>query len=855
VNRRLILPIAAGVLVLLVVVISMVVFLRRGGDGGGRTLSELLGMRSEASIFESEIEEWTPAIQRRIVLGDWAVLDRDLDRLQQERPEEYASQRLDYLHVRALVENGAFGEAFEKLTPFLRKDSAFHELALRHAEAIASGKRDEPEASRLRRSLIREYPESFWRNEAIEREIDFLAARPEELLEFSREFGGSFPAPLERELAARSVEALLHLERIDEAIRLGFTILGVSVADDAAERVWAALDRDQFQSRYSVAQRHLLARAAHSHRHFERAAELLGELRSALPGSRYEINFAIGRAYFFHEDFEKAEQAYLRGAAESRVNAEKARFFFHASRAAQLRGDDEAGERWLTSAIAVPGRFDATAAALNQRMRLRLSQKRWTDAANDLRVLRQLFPRAGSLVEGSIVYAVSMVAAGRNQEALSTLGSIRRPSDPYDRAEIAYWAGRAHEADNPLLALDSYLSVLRSEVFTHYKWFVQERLQQPVLQREVAGAIARRKPRIEAARAAGDWATAKELQTDIVVMTAARDRGELGTLRTIYGEMSPYGEIAVLRPLPLPRLPLPLEGADERDADGAGDAMAEEQDHGGEEAGSNAGPTQEMPDVDRGEILIALGLPDEAVDRIPRLYPLNPMRSALTQSKAQGLAGATRPSIYAIEVMMRSVPNDFQFELLPAEVQSLLYPRYFESLIARESERYQTDPVLVRSIMREESRFDPRAKSVAAARGLLQFIISTARTIGASIGMTEIDSSDLYEPETIVRLGAKYVADLMETFDGNHYRAAAAYNAGPNQSKLWSRLAAGEEDDYFFAAINFDETRHYVRKVLNSYRRYEQLYGQFGRQSTQGSDTDEADRTHQRRPDAGHEEP
>jgi soluble lytic murein transglycosylase-like protein len=854
VNRKLILPIAAGFLVLMVAVILMVVFLRRGGDTGARTLSELLGMRSEASIFEREIEQWTPAIQRQIALGDWEVLDRDLDRLQQEHPEEYASQRLDYLHMRALVEKGAYDEAFEKLTPFLRKDSAFHELALRHAETIARGKRNEIEASKLRRSLIGEYPESLWRNEAIEREIEYLAGRPGELLEFARQSAGTFPAPLEREIDARSVEALLRLDRTDEAIRLGSTVLGQSVADDAAERVWAALDREELQSRFSVAQRHLLARTAHSHRHFERAAELLGELRNALPGSRYEINFAIGRAYFFHEDFEKAEQAYLRGAAESRVNAEKARFFFHASRAAQLRGDDEAGERWLTSAIAVPGRFDATAAALNQRMRLRLSQRRWAEAANDLRLLRQLFPRADSLVEGSIVYAVSMVAAGRNEEALSTLGSIRRPSNPYDRAEVAYWTGRAHEADNPLSALDSYLSVLRSEVFTHYKWFVQERLRQPALQREVAGAIARRKPRIEAARAAGDWSTAKALQTDVVVMTEARDTEELETLRTIYGELSRYREVAALRPLPLPRLPLPVEGA-ARDADGSGDAAAEEQDQRGEDPGSDASSTQEMPDIDRGKILIALGLPDEAVDRIPSLYPLRPMRSALTQSKAHGLAGATRPSIYAIEVMMRSVPDDYQFELLPAEVQSLLYPRYFESLIARESERYATDPVLVRSIMREESRFDPRAKSVAAARGLLQFIISTARTIGASIGMTEIDSSDLYEPETIVRLGAKYVADLMETFDGNHYRAAAAYNAGPNQSKLWSRLAAGEEDDYFFAAINFDETRHYVRKVLNSYRRYEQLYGQFGLQRTGGSDTDEADRTHQRRPDAGNEEP
>ncbi|MBW3671508.1 MAG: transglycosylase SLT domain-containing protein, partial [Acidobacteria bacterium] len=234
------------------------------------------------------------------------------------------------------------------------------------------------------------------------------------------------------------------------------------------------------------------------------------------------------------------------------------------------------------------------------------------------------------------------------------------------------------------------------------------------------------------------------------------------------------------------------------------------------------------------------------------LYPLRPASSALTQSQAHRLAGATKPSIYAIEVMMGAVPDDFEYELLPQAVRELLYPPYFEDLILEKSKDHGADPTLVRSIMREESRFDARAKSFAAARGLLQFIISTARQIGASIGLTDIESSDLYEPETIIDLGAKYVADLLERFDGNRYRAAAAYNAGPNQAALWSRLASSEADDYFYAAINFDETRHYVRKVLNSYRRYESM--ERPAETAREKGTNGIDRADSSRPDQRNEE-
>ena len=216
---------------------------------------------------------------------------------------------------------------------------------------------------------------------------------------------------------------------------------------------------------------------------------------------------------------------------------------------------------------------------------------------------------------------------------------------------------------------------------------------------------------------------------------------------------------------------------------------------------------------------MAMGLFDEAVDDLPKRYDL------LTRSLALNRGNASRESIREIEVFMSSVPRDYVPQLLPLTVRELLYPRYFYDAIAEDAKKYGADPTLLLSIMREESRFDPRAKSEAAARGLLQFIITTANEIGREVGLIDVSPDDLYDPRVIIRLGAKYVSELSQKLGGNRYAVAAAYNAGPHQVALWTRLAPAPGDDCFFSSINFDETKQYVRKVMNSYERYEEIYG------------------------------
>src|SRR6185503_14673747 len=232
-----------------------------------------------------------------------------------------------------------------------------------------------------------------------------------------------------------------------------------------------------------------------------------------------------------------------------------------------------------------------------------------------------------------------------------------------------------------------------------------------------------------------------------------------------------YAEVLDLHAPEFPRFPLP-------DAAPASPAPASSA-PAATPAAAAAGSPPPPAGPDRLDNLLALGLFDDAVDLIKERYPLQPATSAVARAVALSRAGATRASIQAVEVAARAFPPDFLPRLLPRLVKELLYPRYFEDEIAARSAAHGADPRLVLAIMREESRFEPKARSAASARGLLQLIITTARDVGKALGLLDVSSEDLYDPAVAIGIGSRYVADLQKEFAGDPYKTAAAYNAGP----------------------------------------------------------------------------
>ena len=720
----------------------------------------------------SAVDEWTGRFIEREEAGQWTELDRELDVIQASKPELYEKFGLGYLRARVKIELNDYDEAAIALQPMLEKGNRFRDLALFYAAEAAAEDDQDAAAAHYRETLIREFPRSPNWPEAIDDQIAYFTKEKNlESLKTLLATVASADRSVLREVRAAVIATEAQSGRAGDAVREGLALLRESISDDAAETVTAVLDQPSLIQTMKPQDVFILAQSDQVHRHFDRAAELFERVLPALPLQRDDIIFAMGRARFGNENYAEAEKIYAGGANGAKTALWKATFLFHQSRAAQLQGHDADAVRLMTAAIAVPGRFPATSAALTQRLRTALKGGDFAGASRDLAQLRRLFPNDHASLEGSVACAVALIARKRNGEAISILKAIPGSLvNPDDSAEISYWRARAKEKELPEQSLEDYLTVLRSPVSTHFAYFARSRIHGPTLS---GPALKVRKAKMnEVARliASGNFAAARKTQTDAVLLAATEDeKKELETLRTIYEELPPYRSILRLKPEEFPRFPTTSD--------------------------------------DRGDLLMAMGLFDDATDRIVGKWSLRTAPEALTRSLALNRAAESRQSIGAVEVLMRSVPEDYVPDLLPQSVRELLYPRYFYPSIVEYSQRYEADPRLVLSIMREESRFNPRAKSAAAARGLLQFITTTARQVGQSLGLVDLTSEDLYDPDVIIRLGAKYIGELQARFKGNPYRASAAYNAGPNQVELWSRLSAGDGDDFFFSAIDFDETK------------------------------------------------
>jgi soluble lytic murein transglycosylase len=165
-------------------------------------------------------------------------------------------------------------------------------------------------------------------------------------------------------------------------------------------------------------------------------------------------------------------------------------------------------------------------------------------------------------------------------------------------------------------------------------------------------------------------------------------------------------------------------------------------------------------------------------------------------------------------------------ERVKAQINSTasLYPAQYRETILREATRRKVDPRLVLAIMRQESGFRPRAKSIAAARGLLQLTIDTATKYAAHVGLNNLHDEDLYRPETSILLGSEYLSDLSRQFPDLPEAVAASYNGGEDNVARWVKRARQRDPGVFTAEVGFDETKNYVYKVMANYRAYKQLY-------------------------------
>lgn len=170
-------------------------------------------------------------------------------------------------------------------------------------------------------------------------------------------------------------------------------------------------------------------------------------------------------------------------------------------------------------------------------------------------------------------------------------------------------------------------------------------------------------------------------------------------------------------------------------------------------------------------------------------------------------------------------------EGVPADFYALVYPRPFIDAVSRAAGGRDIDPAFMFSLMRQESRFDPAARSLVGALGLFQIMPYTAAELGPRSGLDHLSGADfenetvLLAPQVNAAIAATLAGDLFALFGGALAPVIASYNAGEERVEIWWESARGLREDLFVDTIPYSETRRFVREVLANVAGYRRVYG------------------------------
>lgn len=226
--------------------------------------------------------------------------------------------------------------------------------------------------------------------------------------------------------------------------------------------------------------------------------------------------------------------------------------------------------------------------------------------------------------------------------------------------------------------------------------------------------------------------------------------------------------------------------------------------------------------IERFRLLNEAGLPDLAEAELrfgaktgneqPALLAVELARSAPSPSRALRL--------------MKSFSGDYlamPIDRAPMKFWQMLFPLPYKDELFRSARAHSLDPYQVAGLIRQESEFNPGAKSHASAYGLMQLIPSTGRMIGRREGV-RVRTAALLDPNMNIRLGTEYLRGQLDTWSGDWTQTLAAYNAGPGRVREWLSWSNYREPAEFVESIPFSETREYVQAVLRNADMYRAIY-------------------------------
>jgi len=216
---------------------------------------------------------------------------------------------------------------------------------------------------------------------------------------------------------------------------------------------------------------------------------------------------------------------------------------------------------------------------------------------------------------------------------------------------------------------------------------------------------------------------------------------------------------------------------------------------------------------ERVEALLELGFSKEALSELIHI-------SKATLSVEEAIYLCTKfQELRGYGQMVRLVAKSPYKEIL----HHFLYPLAYRDTVDAISKKYDIDPLMVFAVMREESMFDPDAKSIAGALGLMQLMPHTAYRLNGSLRLGEHNNSKIYNIKNNIHLGIYYLSSLVKEFSSYAY-ALAAYNAGEENLRKWIQKGSHKSPDEFIEDIPYTETRNYVKRVITTFFQYKRLF-------------------------------
>lgn len=236
--------------------------------------------------------------------------------------------------------------------------------------------------------------------------------------------------------------------------------------------------------------------------------------------------------------------------------------------------------------------------------------------------------------------------------------------------------------------------------------------------------------------------------------------------------------------------------------------------------------------IDRVLSLLELGMKEEASCEISELqYEHNDHRRMLTKAMLLYAAGDWLEAIKKYGNLPRSFRHG-----LPVGMERLLFPRDYTDEIVKYAKKLNLDADLIYAIIRQESVFNPKARSPVGARGLMQLMPRTAKMearrlrhgyisrkqrryiINRSLGR-----NNLYDANLNLALGVHHVHSLLSKYK-NPIFVLTSYNASPSATRRWKKNIDTKDILAFIEQIPYKETKGYVKLVLRNYFYYKRWY-------------------------------